>query len=160
MFDDLRDLYSDAIRQHGRKPLHARRPDGYDLSARGDNPMCGDRVQVFVRSGGGRIAQAGFEARGCEVTTASADMMCEAVAGLSPEQARAVAGQVEAMARTGACPECDAVMERLRPLSAVHEYPSRVRCVTLPWDALLQALGTRGDTADAGAEKEMADERR
>lgn len=141
MFDDLRDLYSDAIRAHGRRPAHARKPDGFDGSARGDNPMCGDRVQVFVRRDDGRVAEAGFEARGCEITTASADMMCEAVAGLSVQEVQRLAADVERMARTGACPGCGAALERLRPLSAVHEYPSRVRCVTLPWDALISALG-------------------
>lgn len=141
IFADLRDLYSDAIRAHGRRPAHARKPDGFDASARGDNPMCGDRVQVFVRRDGDRVAEAGFEARGCEITTASADMMCEAVAGLPADEVRRLAGEVERMARTGSCPDCDAVLERLRPLSAVHEYPSRVRCATLPWDALVSALG-------------------
>lgn len=140
MFDDLRDLYSDAIRAHGRRPSHAGRLEEFDGAARGDNPMCGDRVQVFVRRDGERVAEAGFEARGCEITTASADMMCEAVAGLTEPEVRRLAAQVEQMARTGACPECGEVLERLRPLSAVHEYPSRVRCVTLPWDALLSAM--------------------
>lgn len=144
MFDDLRDLYSDAIRAHGRQPRHARKPEGFDGTARGDNPMCGDRVQVFVRRDGEHVAEAGFEARGCEITTASADMMCEAVAGLSEPEIRRLADDVERMARTGECPDCGAALERLRPLSAVHEYPSRVRCVTLPWDALLSALAEGG----------------
>lgn len=144
MFDELRDLYNDAIRAHGRRPLHARKPEGFDGAARGDNPMCGDRVQVFVRRDAGRVAEAGFEARGCEITTASADMMCEAVAGLTEAEVRRLAGEVERMARTGECTECGAALERLRPLSAVHEYPSRVRCVTLPWDALLSAMQEGG----------------
>ena len=104
MFDDLRDLYSDAIRAHGRQPSHARKPDGFDGVARGDNPMCGDRVQVFVRRDGGRVAEAGFEARGCEITTASADMMCEAVAGLTEPEVRRGAGEGGRLGRTGNCP--------------------------------------------------------
>ena len=140
MFDDLRDLYSDAIRRHGRKPTHARRPDGFDAQARGDNPMCGDRVQVFVRRSNDGVADIGFEARGCEISTASADLMCESVAGRSAADIRTLAGQVAQLARTGTCPDCDAAMDRLQPLSAVHEYPSRVKCVTLPWNALLAAL--------------------
>ena len=141
MFDELRDLYSDAIRAHGRRPAHAVRPEGWDASARGDNPMCGDRVQVFIRRDGDTVAAAGFEARGCEISTASADLMCEAVPGRSGDDIRALAAQVGEMARTGACPDCDAALDAMRPLSAVHEYPSRVRCVTLPWNALLAALG-------------------
>ena len=144
MFADLRDLYSDAIRSHGRHPAHARRPAVFDADARGDNPMCGDRVQVFVRRDGGQVAEAGFEARGCEISVASADLMCEAVAGRTAGEIRALADAVRHLARTGQCPDCDAdvasALQPLQPLSAVHEYPSRVKCVTLPWNALLAAL--------------------
>ena len=143
MFDDVRNLYSAEIRAHGRAPRHARRLDTFDGTARGDNPMCGDRVQVWVRREGGRVAELGFEARGCEVTTASADLMCGTVAGRMADEVAGLAAGVAAMARTGRCEACDPALDRLRPLSAVHEYPSRVRCVTLPWDALLAAL--RGD---------------
>lgn len=144
MFDELRDLYSDAIRTHGRAPRHGQRPDVFDASARGDNPMCGDRVEVFLRRGAGTITAAAFEARGCEVSIASADLMCDAVAGLPDGEARSLAHHMEAMARTGECDGCDA---RLHPLAAVHRYPSRRRCVTLPWAALLAALDRPEETA-------------
>ncbi|HEY0206123.1 MAG TPA: SUF system NifU family Fe-S cluster assembly protein [Acetobacteraceae bacterium] len=140
MFDDLRDLYSAEIRAHGRSPSHGKRPAAFDASAKGDNPMCGDRVQVFVRRDGDAVAEAGFEARGCEITIASADLMCEAVQGQQAHHIRAMAGQVAEMARTGLCEECEEALQRLRPLSAVHEFPSRVKCVTLPWHALVAAL--------------------
>ena len=140
MFDAVRDLYSAEIRRHGRAPEHKRRPAQFDASARGDNPMCGDRVEVFVRRDGSIVADAGFEARGCEISIASADLMCEAVHGHSAEDVRRFAGEVEAMARSGRCEACDAALEGVRALSAVHEYPSRVKCVTLPWRALLAAL--------------------
>ena len=140
MFDDVRDLYSEQIRAHGRSPRHAARPPGFDRSARGDNPMCGDRVTVFIRRENGGVGDAGFEARGCELTKASADLMCEAVAGRSNADVRRMAGEIEAMARTGQCAACDAALQGLKSLSAVHEYPSRVRCVTLPWAALVAAL--------------------
>jgi nitrogen fixation NifU-like protein len=140
MFDDVRDLYSAEIRTHGRTPAHGQRPAVFDAAAKGDNPMCGDRVQVFVRRDGDRVAEAGFEARGCEITIASADLMCEAVEGHAPDQVRRFADEVEAMARTGRCEACDAALEGVLPLSAVHEYPSRVKCVTLPWRALIAAL--------------------
>jgi nitrogen fixation protein NifU and related proteins len=140
MFDAVRDLYSEEIRQHGRRPAHTGRPEGAELSAKGDNPMCGDRVTVFIRRDGNTISEAGFEARGCEISVASADLMCEAVGGQSLDRVRALADDVEAMARTGRCGACEGALEALKPLSAVHEYPSRVKCVTLPWRALLAAL--------------------
>ena len=146
MFSDVLDLYSAEIREHGRTPRHASRPAGFDASARGDNPMCGDRVQVFVRREGGGVAAAGFEARGCEITIASADLMCEAVAGQTGDRIRDLAGRVAAMARTGHCDACDPAVQRLNPLSAVHAFPSRITCVTLPWQALLAALDGRKET--------------
>ena len=140
MFDAVRDLYSDEIRRHGRHPSHSSKPADFDASAKGDNPMCGDRVTVFVRRDGETVASACFQARGCEISIASADLMCEAVEGQDVERIRALADDVEAMARTGRCEACEAGLEGLRPLSAVHEFPSRVKCVTLPWRALLAAL--------------------
>jgi nitrogen fixation NifU-like protein len=149
MFDDVRDLYSAEIRQHGRAPAYGSRPDAFDAQACGNNPMCGDRVTVFVRRTGDAVAAAGFEARGCEITVASADLMCEAVRGRTAEDIRLMAAQVDAMARTGLCEDCEAALQALKPLSAVHEYPSRVRCVTLPWSALVAALDGRPQ-AEAG----------
>ncbi|MGH7154723.1 MAG: iron-sulfur cluster assembly scaffold protein, partial [Acetobacteraceae bacterium] len=111
----------------------------------GDNPMCGDRVQVFVKYGPDKsIAEAGFEARGCAISIASADLMAETVAGRSESDVRALFTAFRELARTGACPECGAALEepleRLEPLAGVHEYPSRVKCATLPWHALIAAL--------------------
>ena len=147
MFDDLRDLYSAEIRAHGRNPRHGQRLASFDGQAKGDNPMCGDRVQVFVRRDGGAVAEAGFEARGCEITVASADLMCEAVQGQPAYHIRDMAARVAEMARTGQCEACEAALDRLRPLSAVHAFPSRVKCVTLPWLALLVALDSDKETA-------------
>jgi nitrogen fixation protein NifU and related proteins len=146
MFDDLRDLYQEVILDHGRRPRHAHRPEQVDASAKGDNPMCGDRVQVFVHyAPDGTIAETGFDARGCAISIASADLMAETVQGRTPDDARALFAAFREMARTGTCPECDRkkfedALERLQPLSGVHEYPSRVKCATLPWHALVAAL--------------------
>ena len=145
MFDDLRDLYQEVILDHGRRPRHGTRLAAFDATAKGDNPMCGDRVQVFVRRDAqGRVAEAGFEARGCAISVASADLMAEVVAGRAKDEVRALAREFGNMARTGQAPEGDAAMERLRPLAGVHEYPSRVKCATLPWHALLAALDGQG----------------
>jgi nitrogen fixation NifU-like protein len=108
--------------------------------------MCGDRVQVFVKYGeNGKIAEAGFEGRGCAISIASADLMAETVAGLKADDARALFNRFREMARTGECPDCDETMERLQPLAGVHEFPSRVKCATLPWHALVAALDGTGE---------------
>src|SRR5580700_9859702 len=140
MFEDLRDLYNEKIIARGRRPLHMHRLEAFDATARGDNPMCGDRVQVWVKYGAdGRIADTGFDARGCEISKASADLMVEAVAGRTPAETKNLFEVFRTMAQTGKCPACDA-LEPLRPLASVHEYPSRVKCATLAWNALVAAL--------------------
>jgi nitrogen fixation NifU-like protein len=144
-FDDLRDLYQEVILDHGRRPRHATRLESFDATAKGDNPMCGDRVQVWVKyADDGTIDRSGFEARGCAISVASADLMVEVVQGRNKADTRAMFAAFREMARTGVCPSCDAAlaapMDRLAPLSGVHEYPSRVKCATLPWHALVAAV--------------------
>jgi len=140
MFDDLRDLYQEVILDHGRKPRHGRRLAAFDVSAKGDNPMCGDRVEVFVKlDAAGRIAQTGFEARGCAISVASADLMADAVNGLTAPEVDTLRERFIEMVRTGEAGE-DESLEALRPLAGVHEFPSRVKCATLPWHALMAAL--------------------
>ena len=138
MFEDLRDLYQDVILDRGRKPHHALRLETFDATAKGDNPMCGDRVQVWVkRAADGSIADVGFEARGCHISIAAADLMVDAVQGLPEGAARTLFGEFGELVRTG---HSDRVDDTLQPLAGVHEYPSRVKCATLPWHALMAAL--------------------
>lgn len=149
MFDDVRDLYNATIMERGRKPTHMRRLDAFDATAKGDNPMCGDRVQVWVKLGAdGAIADTGFEARGCEISRASADLMIEVVQGRSPADTKALFAAFREMLKSGDCPDCTA-LQPLRPLASVHEYPSRIKCATLAWQALTTALDrtTEGDHA-------------
>ena len=143
--DDVRDLYQEVILDRGRKPRHGQRLAAYDVSAKGDNPMCGDRVEVWVKFDPDRsIAETGFEARGCAISVASADLMAEVVQGRGKAETKALFESFREMVRSGVCPEHDTNLERLAPLSGVHEYPSRVKCATLPWHALVAALdGTR-----------------
>ena len=150
MFEDVRDLYNAAILERGRRPRHMARLAAFDATAKGDNPMCGDRVTVWLKyAADGSIAETGFDARGCEISKASADLMVEAVQGQAPAETRAMFERFRAMAQSGECPSC-AAFEPLRPLAAVHAYPSRVKCATLPWHALLAALeGANNATSES-----------
>ncbi|MSO90606.1 MAG: SUF system NifU family Fe-S cluster assembly protein [Acetobacteraceae bacterium] len=144
-FDDLRDLYQDVILDHGRRPRHGTRLAAFDATAKGDNPMCGDRVQLWLKyAPDNTIDDIGFEARGCAISVASADLMAEIVRGRSPADTKALFGAFRDMVSTGICPDCSASLaeplEKLKPLSSVYEYPSRVKCATLPWHALEAAL--------------------
>jgi nitrogen fixation protein NifU and related proteins len=142
MFDDLRDLYQEVILEHGRRPRHGRRLEVFDATAKGDNPMCGDRVTVFVRREGGQVEEVGFEARGCAISIASADLMAEAVRGRDASEIAAMAESFAAMAKSGGSD--DPALASLKPLAGVYEYPSRVKCATLPWAALQAALADKG----------------
>ena len=140
MFDDVRDLYQDVILKHGRRPEHMRRLQVFDATAKGDNPMCGDRVQVWVKYGPeDTVSDIGFEARGCAISIASGDLMAKAVQGLDRATTRKLFSDFGDMVRTGECPDCVG-LDPLKALSGVHEYPSRVKCATLPWHALIAAL--------------------
>jgi nitrogen fixation NifU-like protein len=151
MFDDLRELYQEVILDHGRKPRNFRRLEDADRTARGDNPMCGDRMELWVKlAPDGSIADAGFQGRGCAISMASASLMTETVKGKTQAQAKAMGEKFRTLAMTGTCPDCAAdpaiaeEMERLAPLSGVHEFPSRVKCATLAWHTLGAALeGTK-----------------
>jgi nitrogen fixation protein NifU and related proteins len=153
MFDDLADLYQEVILEHSQRPRHGHRLKCFDATARGDNPMCGDRVQLFLHHApDGSIAEAGFEARGCAISVASADLMAEVVRGRTDEEARQLFAAFRELARTGTTPKglgsattpaagpVVTALETLQPLAGVHTYPSRVKCATLPWHALMAAL--------------------
>jgi nitrogen fixation protein NifU and related proteins len=154
MFDDLRDLYQEVILDHGRKPRNFRRLENADRVARGDNPLCGDRMELFVKlSPEGRIAEAAFQGRGCAISMASASLMTETVQGKTAAEATELGSKFRELAMSGTCPDCGAAlaeeMERLQPLAGVHEFPSRVKCATLAWHTLNAALaeGTGERTA-------------
>ena len=107
--------------------------------------MCGDRLELFLKlAPDGAIADAAFQGRGCAISTASASLMTETVKGKSQDAAQTLSDRFRELAMTGACPECGAdlsdEMERLQPLSGVHEFPSRVKCATLAWHTLNAAL--------------------
>ncbi|PZP42252.1 MAG: SUF system NifU family Fe-S cluster assembly protein [Azospirillum brasilense] len=145
MFDDLRDLYQEVILDHGRKPRNFRRLEDADRHARGDNPLCGDRMELWVKlDGEGHIADAAFQGKGCAISMASASLMTETVRGKSPGEARELGTKFRELAMTGTCPDCGAdlaeEMERLQVLGGVAEYPSRVKCATLAWHTLNAAL--------------------
>ena len=151
--DDRDDLYQALILERARSPRHGTLLSCHDAEAEGDNPMCGDRLTLRLRHDpSGRIEAAGFSARGCAITLASADLMAECVIGLDRAQAEALAARFSAMLSTGDVPD-ESPFEVLGALRGVHDYRTRRRCATLPWAALVAALGARDGKA-AGAARE------
>jgi nitrogen fixation NifU-like protein len=140
MLDDVADLYQRLIMERARSPRHAGAPAVFDAEAEGDNPMCGDRVHLWVRRGGdGRIEEVRHATRGCAICQASADLLGDAVVGRDAESIKTLRKDFEAMVSSGVIP-ADPAFADLRALAGVHEYRSRIRCATLPWQALTAAL--------------------
>ena len=139
MLDDAADLYQSLIMERARKPRHAGKPLVFDAEAEGTNPMCGDRVHLWIsRDGDGRIADLRHETRGCAICLASADLLGEAALGKDGMEIARLNRDFTAMVESGGTPE--AALGDLRALAGVHEYRSRIRCATLPWQALTAAL--------------------
>ena len=148
-FDELYDLYSKVLRDLARNPKHRGRLEHPTAAARGDNPMCGDRVEVSVELKADLITDAMFTGRGCEISQASAALMTELVRGKSPEEARTMGAAVARMAKSGAQNESTEDLARLSIFCVVHKFPSRAKCATLAWHALDAALlGVKETTSE------------
>jgi nitrogen fixation NifU-like protein len=136
---DLKELYRDVILDHNRQPRNFGRIEPADGRAEGHNPLCGDRLSVFVVLEGERVADIRFEGQGCAISTASASLMTEAVKGKDRTAIRALFDKVHALlTRPDAAP--DSALGKLAALSGVREFPVRVKCASLCWHTLNAAL--------------------
>jgi nitrogen fixation NifU-like protein len=142
---DLRDLYQEVILDHSRRPRNFRVLEGADRRAEGYNPLCGDRVTVYVRMEKGRVGEIGFQGSGCAISTASASMMTEALRGKSAEEAEALFRRFHEML-TGTSGSAAEDLGKLQAFSGVREFPIRVKCATLAWHAMRAALEKRTET--------------
>ena len=135
---ELQELYQAIILDHNKRPRNYGAPDGYTHSAEGYNPLCGDKVTLFVKLGDERIQKIGFESASCAICKASASMMTEALGGESIQAAEALANRIHALLAS----ETDASMDpeadgELVALVGVRKFPVRVKCALLPWETLL-----------------------
>ncbi len=141
----LEELYREVILDHYKHPRNRGRVEGPGAAeVELQNPTCGDEIRLSLRLQDGRIADLRFEGRGCSISMASASMMTEACRGLAPERAAELCAGFKAMlAGGGAADE----LGDLQALSGVAQFPVRVKCATLAWNALLRALGS-GEAGD------------
>ena len=144
MSDDLRELYQDIILDHGRHPRNQRALEHPTHLARGHNPLCGDRVTVYLAVDGDRIVDVSFEGRGCAISTASSSLMTEVLKGKTVEEARQLFESFHAKVTGHEPPGLPEALEddadRLEPLTGVKTFPARVKCATLAWHAVEAAL--------------------
>ena len=132
------ELYRETVLDHSRKPRHFGRPEHPDRCAEGYNPLCGDKVSVYLALSGERIDSLQFEASACAICTASASIMSELESGRTVSEAEADARQVLQSFKGQAGPEL--LPGDMAALASVRDYPSRIKCATLPWQTLLSAL--------------------
>ena len=137
----LTDLYQEVILDHSRHPRNFGHAEDANREAKGNNPLCGDRIAIYLRVEDGVIADVTFEAKGCAISLASASMMTELVKGKTEDEAEALFGLFRALV-TGKDGNAVAEgnLEDLEALSGVREFPSRIKCATLAWHAMKAAL--------------------
>lgn len=141
---DLRELYQEVIFDHNRRPRNFRALDPATHQADGHNPLCGDQLTVYARMNDGVVEEVSFIGQGCAISTASASLMTEAVKGMPVEEVESLFGDIHAML-TESHPDRD--LGKLEVLSGVREFPARVKCATLAWHTLHNAITQARETA-------------
>lgn len=144
---DLRELYQETILDHSKRPRNFREIPDATAKAVGHNPLCGDRVTVYLRLDDGKIADVGFVGQGCAISKASASLMTDAVKGKTKEQAHVLFEKFHTMVtgRPGD-PVDTQTLGKLAVLSGVCEFPVRVKCASLAWHTLDAALERKEET--------------
>jgi nitrogen fixation NifU-like protein len=138
---DLRDLYQEVILDHTRNPRNFGKLDSANREADGYNPICGDKIRVYVEVQDGEVRDVRFDGSGCAISTASASLMTESIKGKSQAEAEAMFHRFHELLT--AAPEVEVNTSGLGKLSVmggVREYPMRVKCATLAWHTLHAAL--------------------
>jgi SUF system FeS assembly protein, NifU family len=137
---DLRDLYQEVILDHNRHPRNCHRLEGANRQAEGFNPLCGDKVTVYLTVEDGVIKEVSFEGAGCAISTASSSLMTESLKGKREEEAEALFQKFHSLVMGQSCAADNVPLGKLQVLEGVKEYPSRVKCATLAWHTLHAAL--------------------
>jgi nitrogen fixation NifU-like protein len=136
---DLRELYQEVILDHHRRPRNHRRLEDANRKAEGFNPLCGDKINVYLRIEDGVVRDIGFEGSGCAISTASASMMTEILKGKTEAEAEAFFEMFHDLV-TGKSDPDPARLGKLAVFSGVRDYPVRVKCASLAWHTLRAAL--------------------
>ncbi len=139
--DELRELYQQVILDHSRHPRNYGDLSPPCLHAHGDNPSCGDEIDLWLRLGDtGMIEDLKFKGQGCAISQASASMMTQKIKGRSKEQAAAMREDFRRIVMGDGTAQDEAALGELALLEGVQQFPQRVKCAMLAWRALEQAL--------------------
>jgi nitrogen fixation NifU-like protein len=139
---ELRELYQEVILDHNRQPRNCGVLSCPNHVATGHNPLCGDRIKVYLRIDNGIVEEISFQGSGCAICTASCSLMTESVKGKSVDQVQALFEGFHELL-TGVAEEAGVALGKLQVFEGVREYPVRVKCATLAWHTLVSAIESK-----------------
>ena len=142
---NLKQLYQDIILEHGKSPRNLGKCEGYSHEAKGYNPLCGDKVHVYLKlDNGKKVGGLTFEGDGCAISLASASIMTELIRGKSINDAKEIMNAFLNMIKNTSKIQSNHLDEdqktKLMSLSGVKQFPMRVKCATLSWHTLISAI--------------------
>ena len=144
---DVGQLYQEVILDHCKKPRNFHKLDGANRNAEGYNPLCGDKVTIYVKLEDGLVRDIGFQGSGCAISTASASMMTTSLKGKTLAEAEALFQSFHRLVTGQPDRAMDHVeLGKLAVFSGISEFPIRVKCATLAWHTLHAALEGKGQT--------------
>ena len=142
---NLKELYQEIILEHGKNPRNLRKTEDFNKDAKGNNPLCGDNVHVYLKLNGQKIVEdISFEGSGCAISMASASIMTDLIKGKSDNEAKEIIEDFLGMIKENPELKNKILKEddktKLMCLSGVKQYPMRVKCATLSWHTLVSAM--------------------
>ena len=137
---DLKELYREVILDHNKHPRNFKELKGANCHAEGFNPLCGDKLTIYVNLDGDIIADISFLGSGCAISKASASLMTDAVKGKTLSEAQQLFREFHQMVTTDEPTVDEPGLGKLKALSGVHDYPTRIKCASLAWHTLRAAF--------------------
>ena len=141
---DVNDLYQEVILDHNRRPHNFRVIDAPSAKQEGFNPLCGDRLTLYLTLDGDVITDVAFQGTGCAISKASASLMTDAIKGKTVPEARDLFEQFHAMITSDTDTEA-ADLGKLSVLAGVREFPTRIKCASLAWHTMKAAVAHETD---------------
>ena len=146
---NLKELYQEIILEHGKNPRNLGKTDNFNKDAKGNNPLCGDNVHVYLKLNDQRkVEDISFEGSGCAISMASASIMTDLIKGKSDNEAKEIIEDFLGMIKENPELKNNILKEddktKLMCLSGVKQYPMRVKCATLSWHTLVSAMEIDG----------------
>lgn len=140
---ELSELYQQVILDHNKKPRNFHKPEVFNRSAQGHNPLCGDQLTIYLQLEAGTVADLAFEGSGCAISKAAASMMTQALKGKTTDETDRLFHDFHQMVTGESDKDADENLGNLRIFAGVREFPVRVKCATLAWHTFKAALANQ-----------------